>query len=97
MTLSTQVAFAEVLRFVVDVCQIDPTTVLTAGTPAWSQLPDDHPDKLAAVLAAGLHHALRLDAAQAARAQASRDIAAAADWSRIGRPRPSTYIERKAS
>ncbi|RWA15750.1 DUF2742 domain-containing protein [Mycolicibacterium brumae] len=90
---SNQVAFAEVLRFVADL-GVDPTRVLTAGTPAWCELPDDHPDKLAAVLAAGVHHALRVDLAQAARAEASRAVSASTDWSRVGRPRPDSYIER---
>lgn len=95
---STQVAWAEVLRFVAD-RGIDPTRVLTAGTPAWCELPDDHPDKLAAVLAAGVHHALRIDAEQTIRAEASRAVAATpdVDWARIGRPRPDSYIERKSA
>lgn len=97
MTDSRQVAFAEVLRFVVEYLGIDPTKVLTAGTPRWCDLPDHHPDKAAAVLAAGLHHALRVDTAQSALGEASRAVAATpgVDWSRIGRPRPACYIERK--
>lgn len=91
---STQVAWAEVLRFV-QARGVDPTRVLTAGTPSWCDLDDDHPDKLAAVLAAGVHHALRLDAAQAVRADASRAVSAAVDWTRIGRPRPDSYIPRR--
>lgn len=50
------------------------------GTPAWCALPDDDPAKLAAVLDGGQHHALRLELGQAALADASRAIAAAADW-----------------
>ena len=93
---STQVNWTTVLEFVQRL-GVDPTSVLAAGTPAWCQLADDHPDKVGAVLAAGVHHALRLDAAQAARAEASRAVSAAADWSRIGRPRPASYIERRSA
>jgi len=51
-----------------------------AGTPAWCDLDDWDPRKLAAVLDAGQHHALRVETAQEARAQASKAISAAADW-----------------
>lgn len=56
-----------------------------AGTVAWSGLDDDDPRKLAALLDGARHHALRIDAAQEARAEASRAIASAADWLSIGR------------
>ncbi|OBJ00374.1 hypothetical protein A5660_25045 [Mycobacterium alsense] len=55
----------------------------TAGSPAWCELADDDPVKVAAVLDAGRHHALRVETAQQARAEASRDVSAAADWSAI--------------
>lgn len=51
-----------------------------AGTPAWCDLPDYDPRKLAAVLDAGQHHALRVEVAQESRADASKAISAAADW-----------------
>jgi hypothetical protein len=50
------------------------------GTLAWQRLDDRDPAKWAAVLAAGVHHALRLELAQDAMAEASQDISAAADW-----------------
>lgn len=50
------------------------------GTPAWCALADDDPAKLAAVLDGGCHHALRLELNQEARAEASREVSAAADW-----------------
>lgn len=81
---SRQVAWVAVLEFVQRL-GIDPTTVITAGTPAWRQLDDEDPDKLAAVLAAGVHHALRMDLAQEALAEASREIASAAPWGELGR------------
>lgn len=95
---SAQVAWTEVLEFV-QRRGIDPTKVLTAGTPSWSQLPDTHPDKLSAVLAAGVHHALRIDAEQTVRAEASRAVAATpdVDWSRVARPKPASYIERRSA
>jgi hypothetical protein len=53
------------------------------GTAAWRALPDGDPAKLAAVLDGGRHHALRVELAQTARAEASRDISAVADWPAI--------------
>ncbi len=52
----------------------------TAGTPAWCVLADGDPRKLLAVAVAGEHHALRMEIAQEARAEASKAIAAAVDW-----------------
>jgi len=92
-TASQQVCWVAVLEFV-QRRGIDPQTVLLAGTPQWNDLPDDHPDKLGAVLAAGVHHALRLDCGQTALACASREISTAAAWSRIGRDRGRAYIPR---
>ena len=51
-----------------------------AGTPAWCDLDDDDPRKLAAVADAGQHHALRIETAQEIHAEASKAVAAAADW-----------------
>lgn len=70
-----------------------------AGTVTWSKLDDDDPAKLAALFDAARQHALRVDAAQAALAEASHDIAAAADWS-IARKllaRNAIYIRRTAA
>lgn len=50
------------------------------GTPAWCQLDDDHPAKLAAIYDAAQHWALRVETCPEARAEASRDISGAADW-----------------
>ncbi len=65
-----------------------------AGTPEWAALADDDPAKLAAVLDGGRHWALRVDAYQDALADASKAIAAAADW-KSWRPRGESYIERR--
>lgn len=96
MSESQQVCWATVLEFV-QRCGVDVGAALLAGTPAWNRLPDDDPDKLGAVLAAGVHHALRLDTNQATIADASREISRAATWSRLGRGRGDAYIPRKAS
>jgi hypothetical protein len=56
-----------------------------AGTPAWCALGDADPRKLAAVLMAGLHDTFQADCRQAALAEASRAVAAAADWSELAR------------
>jgi hypothetical protein len=69
-----------------------------AGSVAWQQLADDDPRKWAAILDAARHHALRVDAAQEAMAEASHAIAAAADWTaqarRIHQGRGPAYIPR---
>ncbi|MGO9385760.1 MAG: DUF2742 domain-containing protein [Mycobacterium sp.] len=54
-----------------------------AGTRAWCSLTDNDPRKLAALLDAARHWALRVETCQEAECQASRDISAAADWSGI--------------
>lgn len=56
-----------------------------AGTPAWCEMADGDPRKLLALAVDGEHHVLRVETAQAARAEASRAIAAAADWSAVAR------------
>lgn len=69
-----------------------------AGTAAWSELGGDDPRKVAAVYDAARHHALRVDTAQARLADASHDVAGAADWKRIARDlqcRSGIYIERR--
>ncbi len=68
-----------------------------AGTPAWCALADNDPVKLAAVFDAARHHALRVDTAQDAMAEASRAVSAAADWSAISRTldRGRAYIPRR--
>lgn len=55
-----------------------------AGTPQWSALPDDDPMELAAVVAYSPHHALRINSAQAAMADAGSAISTAADWGAVG-------------
>lgn len=56
----------------------------TIGTVAWRALDDDDPRKIAAILDASQHWALRLETGQIARCGASRDISAAEDWTRVG-------------
>ncbi|MCV7175454.1 DUF2742 domain-containing protein [Mycolicibacterium sphagni] len=53
------------------------------GTPEWTALPHDHPQRWAAILDAASRWALDLETRQTALAEASRDIAGAADWSSI--------------
>jgi hypothetical protein len=72
-----------------------------AGTPAWCSLAHDDPQKWAAVLDAGQHHALRMEVAQEALAEASRDVAEVTDWTAVARSvaqgRGDAYIPRRAS
>ena len=56
-----------------------------AGTPAWCALADDDPAKLAALLDAAQHWALRVDICQQAQCEAGHAVSAAADWSEIAR------------
>jgi hypothetical protein len=68
------------------------------GTLEWQHLADADPAKLAALLDAAQHHALRIETAQAALAEASSAIASAADWQSIARTiraPHSTYIPRE--
>lgn len=70
------------------------------GTPAWCELSDHDPAKLAAVLRAGVVWALNEDARQDAMVQASQAISAAADWTefaRQSRARRQVYIPRRSS
>jgi hypothetical protein len=55
------------------------------GTPAWRSLDDDDPRKLAALLTASSQWVLRIETEQELRAQASRDIADAVDWSAVAK------------
>ena len=75
-----------------------------AGTPAWCAMSDGDPRKLLALAAAGEHHVLRVEIAQEAQAEASKTIAASADWHALARAlrqsdqarRSGAYIEREA-
>jgi hypothetical protein len=72
----------------------------TVGTPAWCALGDDDPVKLAAIYDAAQHWALRVDTCQAAIAETSRDISAAADWPAIAnqiRRHREAYIPRRVA
>lgn len=70
------------------------------GTPQWCGMPDDDARKLLALVLGGVREALANDARQAAQADASHEISAAADWpalaQRIARGRDA-YIPRKAA
>lgn len=68
-----------------------------AGTPEWCLLDDNDPMKIAALYDAAQHWALRVETCQEARCQASRDVSAADDWSRVARKmvqRNSFYAAR---
>jgi len=56
-----------------------------AGTPDWCELDDHDPAKMAAVLDGGRHFALRVETCQEARADASRAVSGALDWSALSR------------
>lgn len=81
--MSTQVSFWETHLFIeAAIAQANVGPLPVAGTPAWCAL-DDDVRKLLALADAGVHHVLRIETAQAAMAQTSRDVSAAADWPAI--------------
>ena len=51
-----------------------------AGTPAWCLLAHDDPRKWVSLLDAAQHHALRVQLAQEALADASKGISQMVDW-----------------
>lgn len=55
------------------------------GTAAWRALAADDPARWASLLDGGQHWALRLELNQEALAEASKDIASAADWPAVAR------------
>ena len=69
------------------------------GTPRWCGLPNDHPHKVAALVLRGSKAVLHDEGDQQALAEASRDIADAANWAamarRIRAPRGAAYIPRE--
>jgi hypothetical protein len=69
------------------------------GSPAWCLLPDDDHRKWAGLLNFAQHHALRVEAAQAAQADAASAVAQAADWSaparRMRQGRGRAYVPRR--
>lgn len=93
---SQQVSWWSVHEFIAEVLKQASDWPLL-GSPAWCSLTHDDPRKWAAVLDGGQHHALRLECNQEARADASKAIADAADWSALGREinqRNAFYAER---
>jgi hypothetical protein len=71
-----------------------------AGSPQWRALPDGHPAKVAALLDAARHWALRVETCQQALGQASRDVSGAADWRALAnqiRHRRQAYIPRETA
>jgi hypothetical protein len=86
MTESQQVSWAEVHRFLeAALAQANAGPLPWAGSPGWCELADGDPRKLLALAVAGEHHVLRVEVAQTARAEASRAVAAAADWPEVAR------------
>jgi hypothetical protein len=68
-----------------------------AGSPAWRDLADSDPRKLAAVLDGARRDALRNDTLGVALAEASHEISKSSDWSQISRlirRRLGVYIPR---
>jgi hypothetical protein len=70
------------------------------GTLAWCLLGETDPGKWAAILDAAQHWALRVECSQATRAEASRHVSEAGDWSAIATKmvqRNGAYIPQSAT
>ena len=92
---SSQTSWWSVHEFVTAHLQVEHWPLI--GSPAWCELDDDDPAKLAAVLSAAEHWALRLEANQLAQTAAAEAIAGAADWPVIAleiRDRAEFYAAR---
>ncbi|BBZ57064.1 hypothetical protein MPHO_40560 [Mycolicibacterium phocaicum] len=76
-----------------------PTVI--AGTPAWHELPDNHPDKWRAVLWAAVWWALDTDTRQEHLADAGKKIAEAVDANALAQNiiqgRGPAYVERRSA
>lgn len=100
LPVSRQVAWLETYDYIVRLAAehhvvLDLTAV--AGTPQWCGMPDGDARKLMALLVGGVREALANDARQAAMAEASRSVSAAANWRSVGQPRPASYIRREVA
>ncbi len=82
--VSQQVSWLPVYEFVLALIA-HPEGLPFIGTPAWQNLDDSDPDKALACIAAAPHYALTLDTRQAQLADASKQIAAAANWAAVAR------------
>lgn len=75
-----------------------------AGTQEWDELPDGDSRRIAALFDAAQHWALYIENNQTAQAQASKAVAASADWPAVAREvarladarRSGARIERQA-
>jgi hypothetical protein len=93
---SAQVSWWDVRTFVTPILEAAGSWPL-AGTPEWCALDDTDPVKVAALFDAAQHWSLRVETCQQARAETSRDISSAADWSAIAAQiynRAQLYAER---
>lgn len=79
---SRQVAFWPVYEYVQGLLA-DVGSYPMLGTPEWCSMSDADLRKLASLYDAAVHWALRVQTCQEVRAEASRDISAAADWPQI--------------
>jgi hypothetical protein len=81
---SQQVSWWSVHEFVAAaIQQADISSWPMAGTPAWCALPDGDPRKWVALFVAGEHWSLRMETNQQLLADASKEVAGSADWSRV--------------
>lgn len=63
----------------------DPGTVVFPGTPAWSALAADDPEKWRGLLWSAVWWAVAQDARQDALAEAGQEISGAEDWTQVAR------------
>lgn len=92
-----QVSWWDVRQFVAPLLDEAVASWPMAGTPEWCALDPHDPRKWCALLDGAQHRALRVETCQQARAAASRDVSAAADWPAIAnqiRRRREVYMPR---
>jgi hypothetical protein len=94
---SQQVSWLEVHTFVdALLAQANCGALPWPGTPAWCEMSAGDPRKLLALAQFGVHHALRVETAQQARADASRAVSGAVDWPALSREMFQLASFRKA-
>lgn len=91
---SQQVSWWSVHEYVADVLHRIGSWPIV-GTPAWESADDR--TKVAALFDAARHWALRVETCQVAKAGASKQVSASAEWSTVGRGRDSAYIPRQVA
>lgn len=94
---SRQTSYASVAAFIAELlAQVNNAVPPGAGTPAWCALDPADPMKSLSLIVAGGAHVLSVEATQEALAEASKAVAASADWPKVAREIQQLDAARKA-